>query len=104
MTAKRRKGALILVAGLVAGCMLVALPSAASAQLFDNLFGSGGHGDRAVGFAPWTPFFGQSRARPRAQARPTAVAQVDYSRPPPPPEASKNAPPDVKSIVVVGDS
>jgi hypothetical protein len=36
MTAKRRKGALILMSGLVASCMLVALPSAASAQFFDN--------------------------------------------------------------------
>jgi hypothetical protein len=104
MTAKRRKGALILVAGLVAGCMLVALPSAASAQFFDNLFGSGGHANRAVGFTSSIPFFGQPRARPRAQARSAQVAQADYSRPPLPAEADKTTRPDVKSIVVMGDS
>ena len=32
------------------------------------------------------------------------MAQADYSRAPPPPKADKNAPPDVKSIVVMGDS
>lgn len=104
MTAKRRKGALILVAGLLAGCMLVALPSPAPApaQLFDNFSGSPSRGDRAVGFIASIPFFGQPRARVRE--RPAQVAQADYSRPPPPPAANKNASPDVKSIVVMGDS
>jgi hypothetical protein len=84
--------------------MLVALPSPASAGFFDNFLGDGGRGDRAAGFIPSIPFFGQPRTHPRAQARPAQVAQTDYSRAPPQPKAEKNAPPDVKSIVVMGDS
>jgi hypothetical protein len=103
MTAKRRKCALTLVAGLVAGCALVALPSPASAQFFDNFLGGGGRGARAVGFIPSIPFFGQPTARVRAQTRTAQLAQADYSRPPPP-AANKNVPPDLKSIVVMGDS
>jgi uncharacterized protein len=90
------------MAGLVAGCVLAALPSPASARFFESLLG-GGSDDRAAGFIPSIPFFGQPRTRPRAQARPAQVAQADYSRPPPPPKADKNAS-DVKNIVVIGDS
>ncbi len=104
MTAKRRKGTLILAAGLVAGCMLVALPSPASAGFFDNFLGGGGPGNRAAGFVQSIPFFGQPRSRSRAQARPAQVAQADYSHAPSPAKADKNATPDVKSIVVMGDS
>jgi uncharacterized protein len=104
MTAKRCKGALILLAGLVAGCMLVALPPPAPAQFFDNFLGSPSRVDRAVGFIPSIPFFGQPHARPRAQVRPALLALADYSHPPPPPTAHKNVPPNVTSIVVLGDS
>jgi uncharacterized protein len=84
--------------------MLVALPSPAPAQFFNNFLGSPSRGDRAVGFIPSILFFGQPHARPRAQVRPVLLALADYSRPPPRPAADKNAPPDVKSIVVMGDS
>ena len=104
MTAKHRKGAITLVAELVAGCMLFALPSPALAGFFDNFLSGGGPGNRAAGFVQSIPFFGQPRSRSRAQARPAQVAQADYSRPPLPPKADKDAPPDVKSIVVMGDS
>jgi len=104
MAAKQRKGALILAAGLVAACMLIALPSPGSAGFFDNFLSGGGPGNRATGFIPSISFFGELRTRPRAQARPADVAQADYSRAPLPPKADKNAPPDVKRIIVMGDS
>ena len=92
-SAKRRKRQLIVITELLAGCMLLALLSPASAQFFDNFLSGGSR----------NPFFGQPHARPHAQARPAQPAQTDYSRPPPPPEANKNAAPDLKRIIVMGD-
>ena len=40
------------------------------------------------GFPSSTPFFGQQRTHPHAQARPAQLAQADYSHPPPPPQAA----------------
>jgi hypothetical protein len=104
MTAKRRKRILKLAAGSVAGCMLFPLPSPASAGFFDNFLSGGGPGNRAAGFVQSIPFFGQPRSRSRAQARPAQVAQADYSHAPSPAKADKNATPDVRNIVVMGDS
>jgi hypothetical protein len=60
----------------------------------------------ATAIGPWGSVRGAHSLASRVPVpvRPTQVTQADYSRPPPPPEASKNAPPDTKSIVVMGDS
>jgi hypothetical protein len=80
MTAKLRKGVLIVAAGSVAACMLFALPSPRSAGFFDNFLSGGGPGNRATGFIPPIPFFGELRTRPRAQARPAAPRIVSIIR------------------------
>ncbi len=54
---------------------------------------------------PSMPFFDQPRARQHSQPRSTAGAQQgDYSRAPAPAKADKASPPDLKTIVVMGDS
>jgi hypothetical protein len=98
MTLRLRVSALVVLAELAAAAALVAAPAPASAQFFD-FFGGGGRGGYRQ---PSFPFFDQPRSRPRAAPAPSQ--QVDSSRAPPPPKADKASPPELKTVVVMGDS
>jgi uncharacterized protein len=104
MTVKLRTCVLLVMAELAWACTLIAVPSPASAQFFDNFpFFNGSRGRRSM---PSLPFFDQPRARQRAQQRPVQQGgqQGDYAHAPPPTKTDREVPPDLKTIVVMGDS
>src|SRR5215510_9225925 len=105
-TMRLRTSVLLVVAELAAALVLAAAPSPAGAQFFD-FFGGGGRGGRPSGMLPSMPsipFFDQPRRSHTQQRGASGGQQGDYSRAPAPAKADKASPPDLKTIVVMGDS
>jgi hypothetical protein len=103
MNVRLRTCVLLVLAELACVCALVATPSPASAQFFDNFPFFGGSRGRRPSYS--MPFFDQPRARQRSQPRAAQPSQGDYAHAPPPAaKADREPAPDIKTIVVMGDS
>jgi hypothetical protein len=101
MNVRLRTCVLLVLAELACAFTLVAPPSPASAQFFDNFFGA----PRGRRPAYSIPFFDQPRARQRSQPRAAQPSQGDFAHAPPPAAKTDREPaPDIKTIVVMGDS
>ena len=102
MTVKLRTCVVLVMAELAWACTFVAAPTPASAQFFD--FFGGARGRRSMQL----PFFNQPRTRPRAQSRPVQQGGQpgDYAHAPTqaPAKPEGEVPPELKTIVVMGDS